>query len=122
MPSGRPSHSLIWRRVLSFLLQKDQCVLLQMALLLCPLFCSRHANVLLNYIHFAPAHLPSSSSLLFVGTEFSIRFHYTESDCVKWYIFQEVGTLLLIAAVESILIVRGMLSISILGPFECSFL
>lgn len=52
-----------------------------------------------------------SSSLLFVGTELSIRFHYTESDCVKWYIFQEVGTQLLVAVVESILIVRGMLSI-----------
>jgi hypothetical protein len=57
-------------------------------------------------------HSPSlSSSLLFVGTELSIRFHYTESDCVKWYIFQEVGTQLLVAVVESILIVRGMLSI-----------
>ena len=51
-----------------------------------------------------------SSSLLFVGTELSISFHYTESDCVKWYIFQEVGTQLLVASVESILIVRGMLS------------
>ncbi|KAN0107359.1 hypothetical protein V8E52_010190 [Russula decolorans] len=39
-------------------------------------------------------------SLLFVGTELSIRFHYTESDCVKWYIFQEVGTQLLVAVVE----------------------
>lgn len=45
-------------------------------------------------------------SLLFVGTELSIGFHYTESDCVKWYIFQEVGTQLLVAVVESILIVR----------------
>ncbi|KAH9985263.1 hypothetical protein BJV77DRAFT_1071528 [Russula vinacea] len=45
-------------------------------------------------------------SLLFVGTELSISFHYTESDCVKWYIYQEVGTQLLVAAVESILIVR----------------
>lgn len=50
-----------------------------------------------------------SSSLLFVGTELSIAFHYTESDCVKWYIFQEVGTQLLVAVVESILIVRGTL-------------
>ncbi|KAI0277553.1 hypothetical protein BGY98DRAFT_608682 [Russula aff. rugulosa BPL654] len=50
-------------------------------------------------------------SLLFVGSELSIAFHYTESDCVKWYIFQEVGTQLLVAAVESILIVRGMPSI-----------
>ncbi|KAF8466810.1 hypothetical protein DFH94DRAFT_600929, partial [Russula ochroleuca] len=45
-------------------------------------------------------------SLLFVGTELSIGFHYTDSDCVKWYIYQEVGTQLLIAAVESVLIVR----------------
>jgi len=45
-------------------------------------------------------------SLLFVGTQFALDFHYTESDCVKWYIYQEVGTQLLIAAVESILIIR----------------
>jgi hypothetical protein len=49
------------------------------------------------------------SSLLFVGTRLAFSFHYTESDCVKWYIFQEVGTQLLIAGVESILILRGML-------------
>lgn len=48
--------------------------------------------------------------MLFVGTQFSLSFHYTESDCVKWYVFQEVGTQLLIAGVESILIIRGMLS------------
>src|SRR6266478_3117612 len=70
-------------------------------------------------MYFYPPHLVRyidrssyrSSSLLFVGTELSVGFHYTESDCVKWYIFQEVGTQLLVAAVESILIVRGMRSI-----------
>lgn len=68
-------------------------------------------------MYFYPPHLirrtdhstSLSSSLLFVGTELSIAFHYTESDCVKWYIFQEVGTQLLVAVVESILIVRGTL-------------
>lgn len=45
-------------------------------------------------------------SMLFVGTQFSLGFHYTESDCVKWYVFQEVSTQLLIAGVESILIIR----------------
>jgi hypothetical protein len=52
---------------------------------------------------------PNLSALLFVGTQLAPGFHYTESDCVKWYIFQEVGTQLLIAGVESILILRGML-------------
>ena len=47
------------------------------------------------------------SSLLFTGTQLAVNFHYTESDCVKWYIFQEVGTQLLVAAVEFILIIRG---------------
>ena len=51
---------------------------------------------------------PKLSSLLFVGTQIALRFHYTESDCIKWYVFQEVGTQLLIAAVEFILIIRGM--------------
>ncbi|KAH9974224.1 hypothetical protein BJV74DRAFT_753527, partial [Russula compacta] len=45
-------------------------------------------------------------SLLFVGTRISLNFHYTERDCIKWYIFQEVGTQLLVAAVEFILIIR----------------
>jgi hypothetical protein len=45
-------------------------------------------------------------ALLFVGTRLSLDFNYTYSDCVKWYIFQEVGTQVLIATVESILIVR----------------
>jgi hypothetical protein len=52
--------------------------------------------------------------LLFVGTQLAIGFHYTESDCIKWYIFQEVGTLLLVATVESILIMRGTLFIVLL--------
>jgi hypothetical protein len=67
MPFGRPSYLLIWRRILSFLLQKDQCFFLQMSLLR-PLFCSRHANVLLNRTPFTASHLPSSSFC----TEFSI--------------------------------------------------
>ncbi|KAH9023637.1 hypothetical protein EDB84DRAFT_468732 [Lactarius hengduanensis] len=46
------------------------------------------------------------SALLFVGTRMALSLHYTYSDCVKWYIFQEVGTQALIAAVEFILIVR----------------
>lgn len=45
-------------------------------------------------------------ALLFVGTRLSVSFNYTYSDCVKWYIFQEVGTQVLIATVESVLIVR----------------
>ncbi|KAH8999700.1 hypothetical protein EDB86DRAFT_2828309 [Lactarius hatsudake] len=45
-------------------------------------------------------------ALLFVGTRIAFSLHYTYSDCVKWYIFQEVGTQALIAAVEFILIVR----------------
>ncbi|KAI0270460.1 hypothetical protein BC834DRAFT_515516 [Gloeopeniophorella convolvens] len=45
-------------------------------------------------------------ALLFVGTRLALDYHYTESDCVKWYIFQEVGTQLLIASVEVILIIR----------------
>ncbi|KAH9041883.1 hypothetical protein EDB83DRAFT_2295451 [Lactarius deliciosus] len=45
-------------------------------------------------------------ALLFVGTRIAFTLHYTYSDCVKWYIFQEVGTQALIAAVEFILIVR----------------
>ena len=52
--------------------------------------------------------------MLFVGSRLALNFHYTVSDCVKWYIFQEVGTLTLIAAVESVLIVRGVL-------FPCRF-
>jgi hypothetical protein len=55
-----------------------------------------------------PSHL---SALLFVGTRLSVSFNYTYSDCVKWYIFQEVGTQVLIATVESVLIVRGMSSL-----------
>ena len=51
------------------------------------------------------------SALLFVGTRLSFSFNYTYSDCVKWYIFQEVGTQVLIATVESILIVRGASSL-----------
>lgn len=51
---------------------------------------------------------PNLSALLFVGTRLAPSFHYTKGDCVKWYIFQEVGTQLLIAGVESILILRGM--------------
>ncbi|KAH8986466.1 hypothetical protein EDB92DRAFT_1949136 [Lactarius akahatsu] len=45
-------------------------------------------------------------ALLFVGTRIAFSLHYTYSDCVKWYVFQEVGTQALIAAVEFILIVR----------------
>ncbi|KAF8269166.1 hypothetical protein EI94DRAFT_1682202 [Lactarius quietus] len=45
-------------------------------------------------------------ALLFVGSRLAVNLHYTHSDCVKWYIFQEVGTQVLIATVESILIVR----------------
>ncbi|KAI0290331.1 hypothetical protein B0F90DRAFT_1672015 [Multifurca ochricompacta] len=45
-------------------------------------------------------------ALLFTGTQLALNFHYTESDCIKWYIFQEVGTQLLIAAVEFILLIR----------------
>ncbi|KAH9024338.1 hypothetical protein EDB84DRAFT_1507095 [Lactarius hengduanensis] len=41
-----------------------------------------------------------------VSTRIVFSLHYTYSDCVKWYIFQEVGTQALIAAVEFILIVR----------------
>ncbi|KAI0295174.1 hypothetical protein B0F90DRAFT_1919443 [Multifurca ochricompacta] len=48
-------------------------------------------------------------ALLFTGTQLALNFHYTESDCIKWYIFQEVGTQLLIAAVEFILLIRRML-------------
>ncbi|KAH9008682.1 hypothetical protein EDB85DRAFT_2163994 [Lactarius pseudohatsudake] len=40
------------------------------------------------------------NALLFVGTRIVFSLHYTYSDCVKWYIFQEVGTQALIAAVE----------------------
>ena len=75
-----------------------------------PLFRSLHADVcpfsswrLLPFV-LIPSHL---SALLFVGTRLSISFNYKYSDCVKWYIFQEVGTQVLIATVESILIVRG---------------
>lgn len=45
-------------------------------------------------------------ALLFVGTRLALDLHYTHADCVKWYVFQEVGTQVLIAAVEFILIVR----------------
>jgi hypothetical protein len=58
----------------------------------------------------------SLSSLLFAGTQLAVNFHYTESDCVKWYIFQEVGTQLLVAAVEFILIIRGMPLLDLRGP------
>ncbi|KAI0270462.1 hypothetical protein BC834DRAFT_967250 [Gloeopeniophorella convolvens] len=44
--------------------------------------------------------------LLFIGTYLPVDFHYTEADCVRWYIFQQVGTQLLVAAVEVILIMR----------------
>lgn len=54
---------------------------------------------------------PHLSAVLFVGTPLALYLRYTDSDCVKWYIFQEVGTQVLIAAVESILIVRGVLSL-----------
>jgi hypothetical protein len=77
-----------------------------------PLFRSLHADVspfFLRIVIFLliPSHL---SALLFVGTRLSLDFNYTYSDCVKWYIFQEIGTQVLIATVESILIVRGVLS------------
>ncbi|KAI0270410.1 hypothetical protein BC834DRAFT_967211 [Gloeopeniophorella convolvens] len=45
-------------------------------------------------------------ALLFVGSRFAPRFDYAESDCVKWYVFQEAGTQLLVAAVEIILMLR----------------
>ncbi|KAI9457485.1 hypothetical protein BJY52DRAFT_1086453, partial [Lactarius psammicola] len=45
-------------------------------------------------------------ALLFIGTRLAFSFHYTYGDCVKWYIFQEVGTQALIAAVEFVLIIR----------------
>jgi hypothetical protein len=45
MPSGRAYFSLLRHRILSSLLQKDQYILFQMALLLRPLLCSGHANV-----------------------------------------------------------------------------
>ncbi|KAH9057068.1 hypothetical protein EDB83DRAFT_2316045 [Lactarius deliciosus] len=44
-------------------------------------------------------------AMLFVGTQIAFSLHYTYSDHIKWYIFQEVGTQALIAAVEFILIV-----------------
>jgi len=84
-----------------------------MAFLFRPLFCNCHADV----CPFSASFLTSchsshtSSSLLFVGTQLALDFHYTERDCVKWYIYQEVGTQLLIAAVESILIIRGTLPV-----------
>ena len=74
-----------------------------------PLFRGVHADVSpfflpLQIVIFYSSHL---SALLFVGSRMAINFNYTYSDCVKWYIFQEVGTQVLIATVESILIVRG---------------
>ncbi|KAH9160035.1 hypothetical protein EDB89DRAFT_2082581 [Lactarius sanguifluus] len=45
------------------------------------------------------------TALLFVGTQIAFSLHYANSDCIKWYIFQEVDTQALIAAVEFILIV-----------------
>jgi hypothetical protein len=109
---------LLQRCIHLSLLQKDQLILFQMAFLLRPLLCSGHANVLLPTLRYLFHRLITFSSLLFVGTEYAISFHYTESDCVKWYIFQEVGTQLLVAAVESILIVRGMPTIflTLIGP------
>lgn len=70
---------------------------------------SMQMSVLLFSWRLLPFVLISShlSALLFVGTRLSISFNYKYSDCVKWYIFQEVGTQVLIATVESILIVRG---------------
>lgn len=46
MPSGRPYISFLRHRILSYLVQKDQYILFQMAFLLRPLLCSGHANVL----------------------------------------------------------------------------
>ena len=65
----------------------------------------------LFFVHVARLFIPIASALLFVGTRVAFSLNYTYSDCVKWYIFQEVGTQALIAAVEFILIVRGPLSL-----------
>ncbi|KZV69424.1 hypothetical protein PENSPDRAFT_580985 [Peniophora sp. CONT] len=45
-------------------------------------------------------------SLIFVGTDIAAEFHYTRGSCVSWYIYQEVATDLLVAAVEIILMLR----------------
>ncbi|KAI0311623.1 hypothetical protein OF83DRAFT_1068479, partial [Amylostereum chailletii] len=45
-------------------------------------------------------------SILFVGTELAAELGYSPHACVAWYIWQEVGTEVLIASVEVVLIVR----------------
>lgn len=64
MPSGRPYFPLLIHRILSSLLQKDQCILFQMAFLLRPLLCSGHANVYL------PTQLFSLYQLLTLPLQF----------------------------------------------------
>jgi hypothetical protein len=73
-----------------------------------PLFRSFHADVSPLFLALTSFTHLISSALLFVGTRLSIGLHYTYDDCVKWYIFQEIGTQALIATVEFILIVRGL--------------
>lgn len=55
----------------------------------------------------AQAFASGNRSLIFVGTDISAELHYTRRSCISWYIYQEVATDLLVAAVEIILMIRG---------------
>ncbi|KAJ6493456.1 hypothetical protein C8R45DRAFT_1136693 [Mycena sanguinolenta] len=46
-------------------------------------------------------------SLLFVGTDITPRFNFTFRDCEVWAIYQSAAAVILVAAVDYILILRG---------------
>jgi hypothetical protein len=53
-------------------------------------------------------HTHSDRSILFVGTELSPQFHFTFRDCEVWAIYQAAAALVLLAAVDYIILLRGM--------------
>jgi hypothetical protein len=53
------------------------------------------------------AQPPQRSSILFVGTELTPQFHFTPYDCYLWQVWQGLGALLVAAALDIILVLRG---------------
>ncbi|PPQ87463.1 hypothetical protein CVT25_008199 [Psilocybe cyanescens] len=61
-----------------------------------------------KYVYFLARYLPvmAQISILFIGTELTPHFHFTPHDCYIWQIYQGVVASVIVAAVDTILILR----------------
>jgi hypothetical protein len=80
----------------------------EVPIFLCTIFSGASADVRFPSFRKIVLHTHSHRSILFVGTEISPQFHFTLYDCEVWAIYQAAAALLLLAAVDYILLLRGM--------------